>query len=143
MRKRRQPLLSGGRRPRKNVKAKAIGSVLNKALGALDGKVVLVEGKNDLAALHRLGVVADIRPAHGKPLRFVERHLSAIKEKGVVLLFDFDAEGRRKTAVFSELLLAYGAKPLSAVRIRFGRVFGVRTIEDLPARFEELSEKQR
>ncbi|MDP2717818.1 MAG: hypothetical protein Q8P02_03685 [Candidatus Micrarchaeota archaeon] len=125
------------------MKAEAIGSVLDKTLGALSGKIVLVEGKNDAAALARLGVRADIRLAHGKPLRFVERHLFALKQKGVVLLFDFDAEGRRKNAVFSELLLAYGAKPLAAVRKRFERVFGVRTIEDLPARMDELLSKKR
>jgi 5S rRNA maturation endonuclease (ribonuclease M5) len=120
------------------VKAKAIGSVLDKALNALTGRVVLVEGKNDKTALTCLGVSADIRLAHGIPLRFVERHQSAFKEKGVVLLFDFDAEGRRKNAVFTDLLLAYSAPPLSAVRTRIRRVFGVRTIEDLPSRYEEL-----
>ncbi|MBI4360453.1 toprim domain-containing protein [Candidatus Micrarchaeota archaeon] len=116
-------------------------SVLDKTLQLLEGRVVLVEGKRDKKALEALGVDALVFTPHGPPLRFVEKNATLCGQHGVVLLFDFDADGRRLTDRFTEFLLAYGVVPQALVRNRFERVFGVRTVEDLPARYVELSSK--
>lgn len=116
-------------------------SVLDKTLQLLEGRVVLVEGKRDQRALEELGVDTWLFAPHGPPWRFVEKHATLCQAHGVVLLFDFDADGRRLTRQFTEFLLAFGVSPLSRVRNRFERVFGVRTVEDLPARYDELLSK--
>ncbi len=113
---------------------------LDRTLSLLQGKVVFVEGKHDVAALEELGVDATIVCAHGVPLRLVEKRAAECLRKGVVLLFDFDAEGRRKERVYAELLQSVGVFPLQVVRHRFERVFGARAIEELPARYRELLE---
>lgn len=117
--------------------------VLDKALNVLDGKVVFVEGKHDKAALEDLGVQAQIVCAHGVPLRLAEKHARACQKSGCVLLFDFDDEGKRKTSVFTELLQSLGVNPLAGVRTRIRRVFGARTIEELPAHYRLLLSSQR
>lgn len=118
-------------------------AVLDKALASLDGKVVFVEGKRDVAALEELGVQAHFVCAHGVPLRQVEKHLDAAKAAGCVLLFDFDDEGRRKVRVFSELLQGLGVNPLQPVRTRIEKSFGARTVEDLPVHYRLLLSSQR
>ncbi len=117
--------------------------ILDKALRALDGKIVFVEGKHDVTALEELGVDAHLVCAHGVPLRLAEKHAEAAKTAGCVLLFDFDDEGIRKVRVFTELLQALGVNPLQTVRNRIGRVFGVRTVEELPARYRFLLSTNR
>ncbi len=117
--------------------------VLDKTLQALSGKVVFVEGKHDVAALQELDVHAEFVCAHGVPLRLAEMHADACRKAGCVLLFDFDDEGKRKTSVFSELLQSLGVNPLQNVRTRIQRVFGVRTIEELPAKYRLLLSSQR
>lgn len=112
--------------------------MLDKALHALDGKIVFVEGQHDVAALHALDVQAHFVCAHGVPLRLAEKHAPACLRHGCVLLFDFDKEGRRKTLVFTELLLPFGVSPLQTVRSRIERVFGARTVEELPAKYRLL-----
>lgn len=116
-------------------------TVLEKTLQLLEGRVVLVEGKRDQKALEALGVNAFVFAPHGPPLRWVEKHASLCQETGVVLLFDFDADGRRLTHRFTEFLLAYGVSPKARIRKRFERVFGVRTVEDVPSRYDELLSK--
>jgi len=118
-------------------------AVLDKALHALDGKIVFVEGKHDEDALEELGVQAHIVRAHGVPLRVAEKHKDACLKQQCVLLFDFDDEGKRKTQVFTELLQSLGVNPLQAVRQGIRKVFGCRTVEDLPARYRLLLSSQR
>ncbi|MBI5225942.1 hypothetical protein HY994_01735 [Candidatus Micrarchaeota archaeon] len=68
----------------------------------------------------------------------VEKHAATCQKKGCVLLFDFDDEGLRKVSVFSELLQSIGVNPLQTVRTHIRNVFGVRTVEELPAKYRLL-----
>lgn len=74
---------------------------LLKTIQELKERVVIVEGKKDVEALHRLGL-RDIIPIHGKPLFAVVRGVS--REKEVVVLTDFDRQGRRLNARLLTLL---------------------------------------
>ena len=116
---------------------------MDSALSALEGHVVFVEGKHDVAALEELGVRAQFVCAHGVPLRLVEKHVATCQKNGCVLLFDFDNEGKRKNSVFTELLQSLGVNPLQPIRTRIKRVFGVQTVEQLPSRYHLLLSTSR
>ena len=111
----------------------------DKALASLQRKTVLVEGKNDVAALKQLGVDADFVTATGRNEDVVRK---AAKGQ-IVLLFDFDGEGRRKEKFFRELLHNEGLSVLDAPRRKIRRAFGTLTIEELPARYEKMIEEKR
>ncbi|HLD75788.1 MAG TPA: toprim domain-containing protein [Candidatus Norongarragalinales archaeon] len=110
-----------------------------KALSLLRGKAVLVEGAHDRNALKSLGIEATI--AFEPSWRFVERHQESLRKKEVVLLFDFDAEGIRKTHAFTEALFGAGITPRQELRSRVRSLFGVRTVEEIPARLEKIQTK--
>lgn len=114
-------------------------AVAEKVLSLLRDKAVWVEGAHDRDALDCLGIDAKIAPEPA--WRFVERHQDSLKGKEVVLLFDFDAEGVRKVHAFTEALFGAGITPRQDLRARVRRVFGVRTVEELPSRLEQIRTK--
>ena len=134
-------LLSRRRAEMKSVEATK--KFFEKTLARLNQALVLVEGKHDAAALTRVGVTAPVIEAGGrKPEQVVSLVLSALKPgQKVVLLFDYDHEGERKTAVFSEILGAAGVVPDAVQRKNFGGIFRVRTVEEVVAALEKIEKE--
>ena len=63
------------------------------------GTPIVVEGKNDIQALHRLGIAGDIILAKTCGKSFLDV-LSEIEQRGkqeIILLFDFDRRGKEWT----------------------------------------------
>ena len=63
------------------------------------GTPIVVEGKNDVTALHRLGIIGDLILAKtsGKSFLDVISEIEQRKSREVVLLFDFDRRGKEWT----------------------------------------------
>ena len=121
--------------------------LINKLLERLEslcakGIPIVVEGKNDVIALNKLGITGEMILAKTSGKSFLDV-LSEIEEKGereVILLFDFDKRGKEWTKRLASSLeemkiipnLLYWRKLLSLV----GR--DVKDIEGLPSFFETL-----
>ena len=75
-----------------------------KAVEQMEEKTVIVEGKKDEKALKALGI-NNIIPINGKPLAEL---ITVLGGKDVVILTDFDREGKRIAARLMKLLHAYG-----------------------------------
>ena len=111
---------------------------------SLSGKVLIVEGKKDARALRLLGVKACFVLAQGANEGIVSRALEqASGNKSIVLLFDLDVEGLRKTRFFEALFRAEGASPrLDRVTPRkLERLLGYRFVEDAYSKYSELMEE--
>ena len=110
-------------------------------LARLHGRVIVVEGKRDVAALEELGVKARFVQAHGNNGKLVEKISIAAQGGTVVLLFDFDAEGKRKEAFFKTLLEENGVRTdsLLARKLRAALLFN--SVEEAASKFEKLEEK--
>ncbi|NYZ74966.1 toprim domain-containing protein [Candidatus Micrarchaeota archaeon] len=126
--------------------AKAKKKFLAKTLAHLNEALILVEGKRDAAALEEIGVTEVIEAAGRKPERVVFNALKRLKPRQkLVLLFDYDAEGERKTQEFTEMLCAEGVVPDVLQRKNFRRLLGARHVEESVAALnrleQELSEK--
>ena len=96
--------------------------------------LIIVEGKHDVLALKGLGI-SNIFPMNGKsPVEIVEKiykyqnHLNC-KESSVVILTDFDAEGKKLALMFKRLLQKYHIKVNPHLRNKLKR-FGRTRIED-------------
>ena len=63
------------------------------------GTPIVVEGKNDIQALHRLGISGDIIPAKssGKSFLDVLEEIERRRKREVILLLDFDRRGKEWT----------------------------------------------
>jgi len=127
--------------------AKAKKKFLAKTLAHLNEALILVEGKRDAAALEEIGVKTEVIEAAGrKPERVVFLALKRLAPRQkLVLLFDYDAEGERKTQEFTEMLCAEGVVPDVLRRKNFRRLLGARHVEESVAALnkleQELSEK--
>lgn len=117
--------------------------LLRKTIAALEEGVVVVEGKRDQEALQKAGVQALTVAVRGEKLENIVRKIGwkALAGKQVILLVDFDQEGRRKEAELREALLNAGVKVDRGSRANFRRLFRVSTIEQLPAALEKLGEE--
>ena len=64
------------------------------------GTPIVVEGKNDLEALHRLGITGDVILAKtcGKSFLDVLSEIEHKEKREVILLFDFDRRGKEWTS---------------------------------------------
>ncbi|MFH0971972.1 MAG: toprim domain-containing protein [Candidatus Micrarchaeota archaeon] len=114
---------------------------LKKTLLELKNGLVLVEGKNDLEALKELGIMGNVITATGKNEQIVQRALSILESnQKLILLFDFDSEGERKTKFFRELFLNEGASADVEARKKVRMLFGIKTIEELPSAYAKLTE---
>ena len=108
---------------------------------SLSESVVLVEGKNDERALKEVGISAKTVRANGRTERIIERAIAAAHNRKIVLLFDYDAEGRRKTKYFEDAFFHAGAMASVVEWKRLSQLFKIRTIEDLPTAYWELMEE--
>jgi 5S rRNA maturation endonuclease (ribonuclease M5) len=76
---------------------------------------VIVEGKKDKRALQLLGV-EDVRPINGTALTSVAEELSVMGIKEVVILTDFDREGKALYLKLKRLLQRYRIKTNTRLR---------------------------
>lgn len=117
--------------------------LLRNTISALEEGVLVVEGKRDQEALQKAGVQALTVAVRAEKLESIVRKIAskALAGKQIVLLVDFDQEGRRKEAELREALLNAGVKVHGGTRANFRRLFRVSTIEQLPAALEKLKEE--
>lgn len=121
----------------------AKGKWLARVLKALEERVLIVEGKHDSNALKVMGVSTEIVSAVGRTERIVEssKKASEMAEKKIALLFDFDAEGERKTSFFEEVFFRHDVNVDVRLRKEVRRLFRVRTIEELAGAYERMQEE--
>ena len=93
-------------------------------------KLVIVEGKNDEKALKALGL-KNIIKINGQPLLDVVNQAVKIK-KEIIILTDFDKEGRKLASKLNSLLEAFKRKPNKRLRRMFMK-FGKNKIEEVDA----------
>ena len=70
------------------------------------GTPIVVEGKNDVKALHRLGITGDfvLAKTSGKSFLDVLTEIEQKQKTEVILLFDFDRRGKEWTSRMSRCL---------------------------------------
>ena len=70
------------------------------------GTPVVVEGKNDVKALHKLGITGDIILAKtaGKSFLDVLSEIEHTEKREIILLFDFDRRGKEWTSRMTRCL---------------------------------------
>ncbi|RLI96276.1 MAG: hypothetical protein DRO99_04710 [Candidatus Aenigmatarchaeota archaeon] len=99
-----------------------------KTIRELKERAVIVEGKKDAIALRKLGL-HKIIPLNNTPLaRFAER-IAESGEREVIILTDFDKEGRKLEGKLDTLLKSYKVKTNKRLR-RVLMGFGRNCIED-------------
>lgn len=122
----------------------------NKVLERLEilsakGIPIVVEGRNDVQALNRLGIFGDIIMAKTSGKSFLDV-LNEIEQKGaseVILLFDFDRPGREWTRRISRYLERMKITPNPLFwRMLLGLVgHDVKDIEGLATYMEKLKQR--
>ncbi|MEK6954155.1 MAG: toprim domain-containing protein [Candidatus Micrarchaeota archaeon] len=115
---------------------------LKKIMLELKNGLLLVEGKNDLAALEELGIAGNVILANGQNGQIVQKALSML-EKGqkLILLFDLDTEGERKTEFFKEKFFNEGMAVDTELRHKVRALFGIITMEELPTAYYRLMDE--
>ncbi len=111
--------------------------------------MLVVEGKRDARALREAGIEkARVVQALGSAENVASRVVKALsRTKGncvgncVVLLTDFDVEGKRRCAELEEALLAEGISVNASLRRDFKRLFRVNRVEHLGFALERLLEE--
>ena len=115
---------------------------LKKTLEALAQSVVVVEGVHDQKALAKAGVKAETVAVGANRLEDAIKKIGAkALGKRVVLLTDFDAEGKRKEKELREALHSHGVRVDAITRRKVKRLFPISTIEQLPYALEKLEEE--
>jgi 5S rRNA maturation endonuclease (ribonuclease M5) len=116
--------------------------LLQTVLEDLPQRLVVVEGPKDAKALEITGCCTSTVMCGGRRLEVVAEN-AAKQSNGmpVLVLTDFDSEGERKAGVLETLLAAQPVKVDRQLRKRFRAVFGIRTIEELPAALEREMEE--
>jgi 5S rRNA maturation endonuclease (ribonuclease M5) len=109
------------------------------------GTPIVVEGRNDVHALHRLGITGDIILAKTSGKSFLDV-LSEIEKTGkpeIILLFDFDRRGKEWTQRLASCLEGLKITPnLVFWRMLLGLVGrDVKDIEGLASYLETLKNK--
>lgn len=103
------------------------------------GTVIIVEGKNDKIALRRLGLTGPIIcfKSSGESLADFLDHIHA---KRVMLLTDFDQEGRDLSARMAKELVHLKTRTDDVVRRQLGALVrqDVRTVEELYGLVEKM-----
>ncbi|MBU1197681.1 hypothetical protein KJ765_04170 [Candidatus Micrarchaeota archaeon] len=118
----------------KDIRLKKLWKKLNDAL-------LVVEGKHDVAALREVGVYAPVITANGKPERIVQKVIAQARGKPVVLLFDYDREGTRKTLFYNELFFAEDCNADLQPHKQLKQLLPLNTIEDLPTAYYDVMEE--
>lgn len=110
---------------------------------SLSESVVVVEGRNDEKALKEIGIDAVAVKAVGRTEKIIEKavSLSGGGKKKIVLLFDYDAEGRRKAKYFRDAFFNAGFMASVGEWNKLSQLFKIRTIEDLPRAYDELMDE--
>ncbi len=112
--------------------------LLRKMREKLEEEKVFVEGKKDAKAVEKAFGVKAMAVEGNHSYRFAEKHASAVNGNTVLLLFDFDEEGKRKTREYEEALRARGARIDGQGRKAFRALFRLATLEELPAALADL-----
>jgi len=112
---------------------------------AATGTPIVVEGRNDVQSLHRLGVTGDIILAKTAGKSFLDV-LGEVEQKGrseVILLFDFDRRGKEWTRRMARRLEGMKVTPnLLFWKMLLGLVGrDVKDIEGLAAYLETLKNR--
>ncbi len=116
--------------------------LLAKLREKLSSETVFVEGAKDVKAIEKAGFGAGAIAVNSRrPQRVVEKSIGQVDGKEVLLLFDFDEEGRRKTMEFEGLVRSAGGRVDAAGRKAFRALFRLRTIEELPTALIELEKE--
>ena len=70
------------------------------------GTPIVVEGKNDIKALHRLGITGDfiLAKTAGKSFLDVLSEIEQTEKREIILLFDFDRRGKEWTSRMARCL---------------------------------------
>jgi 5S rRNA maturation endonuclease (ribonuclease M5) len=113
-----------------NKKDRKLESFIN-TIEELKESIVIVEGKRDKKALENLGIHNTV-PINGKPLIEIVQQIADMGKTGkdIIILTDFDREGRRIASKLELLLKKYGVHPNSRLRCCVMN-FGWNKIEDL------------
>ena len=102
-------------------------------LKGLEDCLLIVEGKKDAKSLNTLGL-KNILAINGKPLVSVTRRIADLRENhrysDIIILTDFDCEGRRIAAELDRLLRAHSIHSNQRVRHRI-LSFGFTRIEEI------------
>jgi 5S rRNA maturation endonuclease (ribonuclease M5) len=101
---------------------------LSEVVEELVDKVIIVEGKNDRKALLKMGL-HHIIPISGRPLHEVAEEVGS-SSREVVILTDFDREGRAMDLKLKSLLQKYKKAANSRLRMKTMNL-GKTKIEDL------------
>ncbi len=113
---------------------------LKKILTEARNELVLVEGKHDREALEYFGVY-DVLEISGKSVEEVVDSLVEMKVKQILILTDFDSEGKKLAGMVKKLAQANGIKVDESLRKRIGKVLGdLKRIEELKPYFKKLKE---
>jgi 5S rRNA maturation endonuclease (ribonuclease M5) len=111
------------------------GEYLRRCLEELEGRLVIVEGRKDSKSLKSLGV-KNIMQLNGRPLAEFTFHVSKLpttpneeEVREVVILTDFDSEGRKLAARLESLLRMHKVAVNARLRRKFMH-FGKNRIED-------------
>ncbi len=116
--------------------------LLGKTIASLEQSVVVVEGKRDQLALQKAGIQCLSVAVAGRKLEETIKKIGALAlGKRVVLLTDFDEEGKRKEKELREALLHQGVKADIATRRNFRHLFRLSTVEQLPFALERLEKE--
>lgn len=122
--------------------AAAKQKLLRKTLNALRESVVVVEGKRDSLALQQAGIECRTLEVAARGLQETIKKIGArALGKRVVLLTDFDEEGKRLEKELRESLLSHGVKVEQGTRKNFRQLFRVNTVEQLPFALERLGQE--
>ena len=109
------------------------------------GTPIVVEGRNDVHALHVMGITGDIILAKtsGKSFLDVLREIEKKDRREVILLFDFDRRGREWTQRLASCLEGLKITPVLIFwRMLFGLVgHDVKDIEGLAGFLDTLKNK--
>jgi len=109
------------------------------------GIPIVVEGRNDVKALHRLGIIGDIilAKSSGKSFLDVISEIEQRKSREVVLLFDFDRAGKEWTRRTSNCLEGMKITPNLVFWKMFLGLVGhdVKDIEGLATYLENLKNR--
>jgi 5S rRNA maturation endonuclease (ribonuclease M5) len=104
-----------------------------------EGLVVIVEGKRDVKVLRDLGLKAPIIRTQSRLPRYrlIEQIVAKAGERGrVLILTDFDQEGRETCSYIERELEPTGVRTLRGVRVKVRKLMGNwRCIEELVSIF--------
>ncbi len=106
--------------------------MLERLVEMLKDKIVLVEGKNDEAAVQLLGCKRIVRVSSKKVdtvIKEIERIKNFEGDNEIVILTDFDENGERMANFYSEYLRSYFR--ISNLRKNVREIFGLVKIEEL------------